>query len=92
MMIFFSYCSIIFFVFFQWGRMRNPEGWWRIGDTELFSSYIYGQTVRPSALVTGFVTIISPNYLLLIFILSTKVNPYFFFRPQRRRKTKDDCS
>ena len=39
--------------------MRNPEGWWRIGDTELFSSYIYGQTVRPSPLVTGFCN----NYL-----------------------------
>jgi len=71
---FFSYCSIIFFVFFQRGRMRNPEGWWRIVDTESFSSYIYGQTVRPLPLVTGFVTIISPNYLLLIFILSTEVN------------------
>jgi len=73
-MIFLAIAVLSFLYFFQRGRMRNPEGWWRIVDTESFSSYIYGQTVRPLPLVTGFVTIISPNYLLLIFILSTEVN------------------
>ncbi len=76
---------VALFVFFNWVgyKMFDDSTAW-VMQTH-FPFYIYGQSVS-GYMVSGFTAFILPNYLLVIFLISTSINLYFFFKLQRSKE------
>ena len=76
---------VVLFVFFNWVGYEILNIGRALSIQAYFPIYLHGQTVR-SPLEMGWIEIILPNYLLVIFLISTTVNLYFIFKLQRNKK------
>ena len=82
---------VLLFFFFNWLEYEVLNVGSELILQAHFPLFISGSTI-PAPMVTGFIIIILPNYLLAIFLLSTIANLYFVFRLQRSNKTKQNAS